>query len=108
MSINYEELLFKKEKPLSKAVQPRTKEFRKIHSRVINRNIRTNFDDPETCEGYYLYFGNQDYTKILPMLCQVNPFWASALTVDGDNDGRVPRVECLRQCIMPPIKVVLL
>ena len=37
------------------------------------------------CEGY-LYFGNQDYTKILPMLCQCNPFFASALTVSGDND----------------------
>ena len=82
--INYEELLLGKEKP-GKAVQPRSQEFLKIHSRVINRYIKTNVDDSSPCEGY-LYFGNQDYTKILPMLCQVNPFWASALTVAGCND----------------------
>jgi hypothetical protein len=98
--------LLGKEKP-GKTVHSRSQEFRDVYTKLMNSVIKTNVDDRDPCEDY-LYFGNQDYTKILPMLCQVNPFWASALTVDGDNDGRVPRVECLRQCIMPPIKVVLL
>ena len=72
------------EKPVD-TMQPRSKTFRQEYTKVINRHIKTNIDDPDPCEGY-LYFGNQDYTKILPMLCQVNPFFASALTVSGDND----------------------
>ena len=76
--------LIGKEKP-GKAAQPRSQEFRDVYTKVINRVIKTNVDAGDPCEGY-LYFGNQDYTKILPMLCQVNPFWASALTVGGDND----------------------
>jgi hypothetical protein len=72
------------EKP-GKVLQPRTLAFRKVHTKVTNRVIKTKIDDPDPCEGY-LYFGNQDYTKILSKHCQVNPFWASALTASGDND----------------------
>ena len=78
-------VLVEEEKPGKEEAQPRSEEFRKIYSQVINRYIRTNIDDPQPVEGY-LYFGNRDHTKILPMLCQVNPFWASALTAGGDND----------------------
>lgn len=56
-----------------------------VHSSFVEKIIRVNPDDPAPCEGY-LYFGNQEHTKILSKLCQVNPFWASALTVSGDND----------------------
>ena len=72
------------EKP-GKVLQPRTLAFRKVHTKVTNRVIKTKIDDSDPCEGY-LYFGNQDYTKILSKHCQVNPFWASALTASGDND----------------------
>jgi hypothetical protein len=56
-----------------------------IHSSIVEKIIRANPDDPAPCDGY-LYFGNQEHTEILSKLCQVNPFWASALTVSGDND----------------------
>ena len=68
-----------------KDTEPRSLAFRKIFEKLTNRAIKVDIDDPAPCEGY-LYFGNQDYTKILPMLCQVNPFWANALSVAGEND----------------------
>ena len=63
---------------------PRPLEWRKIYSKVINHVIREHPDCPEPVEGY-LYYGNQDYTKIIPMLCQTNPFWACALTIDEED-----------------------
>ena len=76
--------LLGKEKP-GKTVHSRSQEFRNVYTKLMNSVIKTNVDDRDPCEDY-LYFGNQDYTKILPMICQVIPFWASALTVGGDND----------------------
>jgi hypothetical protein len=60
----------------------RSAEWLQIYSQAINEVIKPN---RMPCEGY-LYFGNQDYTKILPSLCQSDPFFASALTVSGEND----------------------
>ena len=60
----------------------RSKEWLQLYTQTIEEVIKP---IRMPCEGY-LYFGNQDYTKILPTLCQCNPFFASALTVSGDND----------------------
>ena len=68
-------------KPKS-TTEPRSEEWLQIYTQTINDVIKPT---RMPCEGY-LYFGNQDYTKILPKLCQCDPFFASALTVSGDND----------------------
>lgn len=65
--------------------EKRSKEYVALYTKVINRIIKVDADDTMPCEGY-LYFGNQDYPKILSTLCQTCPFFASALTVSGDND----------------------
>ena len=67
--------------------KPRAKAFLQVYTEVIDRLIETGIDkyDVMPCEGY-LYFGNKDFTKILPELCKCNPFFATALTVSGDND----------------------
>lgn len=66
-------------------MEPRSKVVRAAYTKIANRQIKEYIDDPDPCEGY-LYFGNQDFSKILPMLCQNSPFFASALTV-ADNDN---------------------
>jgi hypothetical protein len=53
--------------------------LRAAHQKIINRQIKEQMDLPDPCDGY-LYFGNKDYTKILPMLCQSSPMFAGALT----------------------------
>lgn len=75
------------EKPLSKniSVEPKWSDaVRKTFAYGINNVIKVHPDDADPAEGY-LYFGNRDFKKILPMLCQVNPFYASALTVSKDQ-----------------------
>lgn len=72
------------EKPIdTKAKRP--DDLRQIYTLVINKYIKNSIDEADPAEGY-MYFGNQDYTKILPMLIQINPFWGSAITVSGDDD----------------------
>jgi hypothetical protein len=72
------------EKPTD-VMQPRDDKFRAAYTKVINHHIKEHIDDPDPVDGY-LYFGNQDYIKVLPLLVQTNPFWASGLTASGDND----------------------
>jgi len=76
--------LLGQEKPTD-VLQERSIEFRTAYTKVINHHIKEDIDDPDPAEGYH-YFGNQNYVKILPILCQSNPFWSSALTASGDND----------------------
>ena len=47
---------------------------------IINKFLKENVDDPPPVAGY-LYYGNKNFAKQLSLLCQVNPFFASALTV---------------------------
>lgn len=35
----------------------------------------------------YLYFGNNEFKAILPLMCEENPFFASALIAEYDTDG---------------------
>jgi hypothetical protein len=75
------------EKDLSKTipVQPkRSAFFRELFVRATNEFIKDHFNDVDPSEGY-LYFGNRDFKTILPMLCQVNPFFASALTLSKNK-----------------------
>jgi hypothetical protein len=60
-------------------------EMRCIQQIMINRYIKTDINDPPIVPGY-LYFGNNNFSKILAMLCQVNPFFASALTFAQEGD----------------------
>lgn len=70
-------------KPMSKTTtERRSAEWLQIYDQTISEMIRPT---RMPAEGYF-YFGNQDYTKILAYLCQSDPFFASALTVSGDND----------------------
>lgn len=74
-------------KDLSKhiPVEPkRSAFFRELFVTATNEVIKVNPSDPDPAEGY-LYFGNRDFKTILPMLCQVNPFFASALTLSKNG-----------------------
>ena len=62
--------------------EKRTETNRKAMTMIVNDLIKNDINDAEPCEGYR-YFGTQDYTKILPMLCQTNAFWGAALTSSG-------------------------
>ena len=57
---------------------------------IINNFFKENVDDPPPVAGY-LYFGNKNFAKQLGLLCQVNPFFASALTVV--YEGGTPYLE---------------
>jgi hypothetical protein len=61
-------------------------EVRRIQQALINEVIKDDASEPDLVDGY-LYFGNTNFPKILAMLCQVNPFFASALTFaqEGGN-----------------------
>ena len=63
--------LLGQEKPTD-VLQERSIEFRTAYTKVINHHIKEDIDDPDPAEGYH-YFGNQNYVKILPILCQSNP-----------------------------------
>jgi hypothetical protein len=63
---------------------PRSEFFRRVYAQATNNIIKENPNDADPAEGY-LYFGNRDFKKILPMLCQTNPFFASALTLSEDK-----------------------
>jgi hypothetical protein len=71
------------EKP-GKETVPRSEGWRRVYASTTNGVIKVDPDDPDPCEGY-LYFGNQNFCKSLGLLCQTNPFWASALTVGKDD-----------------------
>lgn len=76
------------EKPLSKTIPVeavRSLTVREIFIHSINNVIKVDANSPDPTDGY-LYFGNRDFKKILPMLCQSNPFFASALTVSEDGE----------------------
>jgi hypothetical protein len=77
------EYITNKDKPGKETVR-RDEGWRRVYVATINDVIKVKTDDPDPCEGY-MYFGNQDYCKSLGMLCKVNPFWASALTVTNDD-----------------------
>lgn len=62
----------------------RNKHWRRVQTEVINEIIKTSPNAADPTEGY-LYFGNQNFTKNLALLCQVNPFFASALTLSADK-----------------------
>jgi hypothetical protein len=68
----------------SRKIDPDSFNLRKIHTMFINDVIKVDVNDPDPIEGY-LYFGNKNFKKNLAMLCQVNPFFASALTVSTDD-----------------------
>jgi hypothetical protein len=72
-------------KDLSKHPEARSAFFRKIYEQSIKNIIKENPNDPDPAQGY-MYFGNRDFKKILPMLCQTNPFFASALTLSEDKE----------------------
>jgi hypothetical protein len=75
-------------KDLSKhiPVEPkRSAFFRELFVMATNEVIKVDRNDPDPAEGY-LYFGNRDFKTILPMLCQVNPFFASALTLSENEN----------------------
>lgn len=74
-------------KPMSKTIPingPRPDTLLRLYTYGINNIIKVDKDDADPTEGY-LYFGNRDFKKILPMLCQSNPFYASALTISEDQ-----------------------
>jgi hypothetical protein len=73
-------------KPLSKtSIARRPESLLKVFTNAINNIIKVHPDDADPTEGY-LYFGNRNFKKILPMLCQSNPFYASALTISEDQE----------------------
>ena len=72
-------------KPLGHNPPKRSKNWRAIQAKLTNEIIKANSNSPDPAEGY-LYFGNQNFKKILPMLCQVNPFFASALTLSENKE----------------------
>jgi hypothetical protein len=61
-----------------------TEPLRKIFTMFVNDVIKLDVNDPDPIDGY-LYFGNKNFKKSLAVLCQVNPFFASALTVSADD-----------------------
>ena len=61
-------------------------EVRRIQQALINEVIKDDASEPDLVDGY-LYFGNTNFPKILAMLCQVNPFFASALTFAQEGDS---------------------
>ena len=72
-------------KPLGPNPPKRSENWRAIQAKLTNEIIKTKQNYPDPAEGY-LYFGNQNFKKILPMLCQVNPFFASALTLSKSKE----------------------
>ena len=72
-------------KPSKGKEWPRSSQIRGVYPTMINRLIKVEMDDADPAEGYF-YFGNGNYLEILPKMLQSNPFWASALSVSGDND----------------------
>ena len=58
-------------------------ELAKQQQIMINKFFKENVDDPPPVAGY-LYYGNKNFAKQLSLLCQVNPFFANALTVVYD------------------------
>jgi hypothetical protein len=72
-------------KDLGIKTAPRSEFFRRVYAQATNNVIKENPNDPDPAEGY-MYFGNKDFKKILPMLCQTNPFFASALTLSEDKE----------------------
>lgn len=74
------------EKPLSKTVPfKRPESIRSLYTYAINNILKVDSNDADPAEGY-LYFGNSDFKRSLPMLCQSNPFFASALTVSEGGE----------------------
>jgi len=69
-----------------------TKEILRYQQMIINNNIKEDINDPPPVPGY-LYFGNKNFAKQLGLLCQVNPFFASALTVAYGTDGTTTYLE---------------
>ena len=61
-------------------------EARRVRHGFINEVIKDDANEPDIVDGY-LYFGNKNFQKILSMLCQVNPFFASALTFAQEGDS---------------------
>ena len=61
-------------------------DIRRIQQLMVNRYIKEETGDPDVVPGY-LYFGNKNFPKILAMLCQVNPFFAGALTFAKEDDS---------------------
>jgi hypothetical protein len=72
-------------KPLGLNPPKRSKNWESIQAKLTNEIIKPNMNSPDPTEGY-LYFGNQNFKKILSMLCQVNPFFASALTLSENKE----------------------
>jgi hypothetical protein len=74
-------------KALLDSPKEKTYAMRRIQQVLINSIIKAKADEPDLVPGYYLYFGNNNFSKIPAMLCQTNPFFASALTFaqEGDN-----------------------
>jgi hypothetical protein len=65
-------------------IDPGLDHVRKIHTSFANEAIKADANDPDPIDGYRC-FGNKNFKNNLAMLCQVNPFFASALTVSTDD-----------------------
>lgn len=77
--VTFLEVVGEKKPTRDETTKTRSLAFRETYQKIVNRQIKEHPDIPDPCDGY-LYFGNQDFTKILPMLCQTSPHWAGALT----------------------------
>ena len=64
--------------------EKRNKHWLTLYARIINSIIKTSPNAPDPTEGY-LYFGNQNFKENLALLCKVNPFFTSALTMSDDK-----------------------
>jgi len=51
----------------------------RLQQSVINDMIKVDVNDPPPVPGY-LYFGDNDFVKILSLLCKENPFFVTSLT----------------------------
>lgn len=81
-----EELITQKEEKPGMVKTERSRIWRQAFTIVENNVIKVKENDPDPTEGY-LYFGNQDFKKILSLICKVNPFFASALTLSSDHES---------------------
>ncbi len=81
-----EELITSKEEKPGMERTERSEIWRNVYSIIENNVIKTKRNNADPAEGY-LYFGNQDYRNILKLICQVNPFFASALTLSSDKEN---------------------
>jgi len=81
-----EELITSKEEKPGMEQTERSEIWRNAFSIIENNVIKSDRNSADPAEGY-LYFGNQDYRKILKLICQVNPFFASALTLSSDKEN---------------------